>query len=225
MIFESVNKISNKKAFIELILIYIRMVEVIAYRNNKTIALISEPSDIICDELKDMGVIESSNDIPILKKLVGHDYVSLISAIAFYLANKELYGTQLYKLSNKHRKNLQEQSLSKKEPSFVDFFAGAGGLSCGFTQAGYRATTRGTDRAYRDRRRDGPIRRPIRQNARAPAGTDRRTTNWANPALRGGARHPADRDCLSHRHQQRERARRLAHPQSLRLEHDGSYYE
>ena len=68
MIFESVNKISNKKAFIELILIYIRMVEVIAYRNNKTIALISEPSDIICDELKDMGVIESSNDIPILKK-------------------------------------------------------------------------------------------------------------------------------------------------------------
>lgn len=138
MIFESVNKISNKKAFIELILIYIRMVEVIAYRNNKTIALISEPSDIICDELKDMGVIESSNEIPILKKLVGHDYVSLISAIAFYLANKELYGTQLYKLSNKHRKNLQEQSLSKKEPSFVDFFAGAGGLSCGFTQAGYR---------------------------------------------------------------------------------------
>lgn len=138
MIFESVNKISNKKAFIELILIYIRMVEVIAYRNNKTIALISEPSDIICDELKDMGVIESRNDIPILKKLVGHDYVSLISAIAFYLANKELYGTQLYKLSNKHRKNLQEQSLSKKEPSFVDFFAGAGGLSCGFTQAGYR---------------------------------------------------------------------------------------
>lgn len=36
MIFESVNKISNKKAFIELILIYIRMVEVIAYRNNKS---------------------------------------------------------------------------------------------------------------------------------------------------------------------------------------------
>ena len=137
MIFESVKHITNKNEFVELVLIYIRMVEVIADFNNKSINNISDLSDSAYIELKDMGMIESSDDITILKKILGTRYVSLVSSITFYIENKSLFGNLLHKLSNKHRKELQEKTKNTIAPRFVDFFAGAGGLSCGFSQAGF----------------------------------------------------------------------------------------
>lgn len=138
MIFESVKHITNKKEFVELVLIYIRMVEVIADSNNKSINNISDLSNSVYIELKDMGMIESFDDITILKEILGTRYVSLVSSIAFYIKNKSLFGNLLYKLSNKHRKELQEKAKTTTAPKFVDFFAGAGGLSCGFSQAGFK---------------------------------------------------------------------------------------
>lgn len=138
MIFESVKHITNKKEFVELVLIYIRMVEVIANSNNKSINNISDLSDSAYIELKDMGMIESSDDITILKKILGTRYASLVSSITFYIENKSLFGNLLHKLSNKHRKELQEKTKNTIAPKFVDFFAGAGGLSCGFSQAGFK---------------------------------------------------------------------------------------
>lgn len=85
MIFESVKHITNKKEFVELVLIYIRMVEVIADSNNKSINNISDLSDSVYIELKDMGMIESFDDITILKEILGTRYVSLVSSIAFYI--------------------------------------------------------------------------------------------------------------------------------------------
>lgn len=41
MIFESVKHITKKKEFQELILIYIRMIEIIANKNKMTVAIIS----------------------------------------------------------------------------------------------------------------------------------------------------------------------------------------
>ncbi len=82
--------------------------------------------------------MESEDDIPALKKLLGTDFNKFVSSIDFYLKNATLYGNLLYKLSNKHRKEAQQAVLKENKPVFVDFFAGAGGLSCGFTQAGFR---------------------------------------------------------------------------------------
>ena len=138
MIFNKVTNIQNKEEFLELILIYIRLVEVIAEREKKIIPLLEKPSEEIISEMVDMGIIESEEDLKLLKKTVGQNYIRFISSVGFYLNNKELYGNQLDKLSNKKRKTCQsDRSLSKK-PTMVDFFAGAGGLSCGFTQAGFR---------------------------------------------------------------------------------------
>ncbi len=138
MIFKKVTNIQNKEEFLELILVYIRLVEVIAEREKKIIPLLEKPSEEIISEMVDMGMIESEEDLTLLKKTVGQNYIRFISSVGFYLNNKELYGEQLDKLSNKKRKTCQSDNSLSIKPTMVDFFAGAGGLSCGFTQAGYK---------------------------------------------------------------------------------------
>lgn len=138
MIFEKVTNITNKDEFLEKILIYIRLVEVLAEREGMVVPQIETPSDTVVSEMVDMGVIISGEDIKQLKKMVGANYIRFISSVDFYLENKKLYGYLLDKLSNKKRSLLQQESLASNKPKIVDFFAGAGGLSCGFTQAGFR---------------------------------------------------------------------------------------
>lgn len=138
MIFEKVTNITKKDEFLEKILIYIRLVEVIAEREGIVIPQKEIPSNAAVSEIEDMGIISSNEDLKQLKKTVGTNYIRFISSVDFYLQNKELYGNLLDKLSNKKRSILQQKSLASNKPKIVDFFAGAGGLSCGFTQAGYR---------------------------------------------------------------------------------------
>ncbi len=137
MIFQAANKVIDKKAFIELISIYIRIVEIVASEHNLKIPT-SKVSDMTLSEMIDMGVVESEDDILTLKKILGVDFKKFVSSVSFYVNNKNLYDTILYKLSNKYRREAQQAVISENKPTFVDFFAGAGGLSCGFTQAGFR---------------------------------------------------------------------------------------
>lgn len=138
MIFDKVTNITSKEEFLEKILIYIRLVEVLAEREGKAIPRLETPSEDVISELVDMGIIEFAEDVKQLKIIVGQGYCRFISSVNFYLKNKTLYGEQLDKLSNKKRRLLQAKAQSSNKPKIVDFFAGAGGLSCGFTQAGYR---------------------------------------------------------------------------------------
>ena len=138
MIFESIKRIQSKDGFLEKILIYIRIVEVIAERNGLVLPFAETLTKEILSEMIDMGVIDEEQDIDILKKLIGKDFFRFISSINFFLQNRSLFGSVLDKLNNRRRKEIQEQERKKKKPTFVDFFAGAGGLSCGFTQAGFR---------------------------------------------------------------------------------------
>ena len=140
MIFEPVNNIKNKEEFLEKILIYIRLVEVIAERTHSSIPSVEVVSDSMISELKDMGVISDECDLSSLKLIVNNNYCRFLSSLAFYLHNKSLFGNLLDKLNNKKRRELQEKEKASKKPTFVDFFAGAGGLSCGFTQAGFRVS-------------------------------------------------------------------------------------
>lgn len=138
MIFESIKRIQSKDEFLEKLLIYIRIVEVIAERNGLVLPITKTLTKEMLSEMVDMGVIDEESDIDLLRKILGKDFSRFISAISFFLQNRKLFGSTLDKLNNKRRKEIQEKELKISKPSFVDFFAGAGGLSCGFTQAGFR---------------------------------------------------------------------------------------
>lgn len=138
MIFESVGHIDSKEEFTEKILVYIRLVEVLAERDNIIIPKVSIPSGEMIDEMKDMGIISSEEDIPLLKKIIAGNYTRFLSALSFYLTHHNLYGNHLDKLNNRKRREIQKKESETNKPKMVDFFAGAGGLSCGFTQAGFK---------------------------------------------------------------------------------------
>jgi len=137
MIFDSINNLKNKSEFLELILVYIRVVEAIAEKNQYALAQCGLSSEITT-EIKSMGIIDDKNDIPKLQKYLGDNYSRLISAVGFFISNRSLFGHLMSRFSNHDRALLQEKERLSGKPTMVDFFAGAGGLSCGFTQAGYR---------------------------------------------------------------------------------------
>ena len=138
MIFESVENIGNKDIFIEKILVYIRLVETIAERNKMDVPNLFEFNSDITLELVDMGVILNEKGYVHLKKLLKDYYYRFLGCVSFYISNKKIFGEILDKLSNKKRRILQEAESKLNKPTFVDFFSGAGGLSCGFIQAGYK---------------------------------------------------------------------------------------
>ncbi len=137
MIFESIKNIKNKSEFLELILVYIRVVETIAEKNRCMLSQ-SELSSEVASEIISMGIIEDKNDIPRLEKILCGNYSRFISAVDFFISNRSLFGDFMLRFNNKERAMLQEKERLTNKPTMVDFFAGAGGLSCGFTQAGYR---------------------------------------------------------------------------------------
>ena len=138
MIFEKVTQLTSKDEFLEKILIYIRLVEVIAKREHLIVDKIKSPSSNSVTEMKEMGIIEKDEDLELLSKVLGNNYSRLVSAIELFLSHKNLFGSELDKLNNKKRKEIQKREATTNKPKMVDFFAGAGGLSCGFSQAGYR---------------------------------------------------------------------------------------
>ena len=138
MIFEKATSINNKDEFKEKILIYIRLVEVFAEREKIVMPQIISPSQTEIKEMQDMGIIDTENDLDVLRKLLGVNFSRFISSLSFFLSHKALYGNLLDKLNNKKRKEIQLKEANTSKPTMVDFFAGAGGLSCGFVQAGFR---------------------------------------------------------------------------------------
>ena len=135
MLIEAVRNITNKDEFKEKVLVYIRLVEVTAERD----VPIYESSNLneIVVELSEVGFVETKEDLALLKRTIGSvNYDSLINSAAFVLAHQSLFVNVFDKLSNKRRIEIQKAEANLGKPKFVDFFAGAGGLSCGFTQAG-----------------------------------------------------------------------------------------
>lgn len=138
MIFENIQHISSKEEFLEKILIYIRLVEVTAERNNLTLPYNVKVSSNLLKELTSIGIIANKDDMAELQKLIKPLYQRFVCCVDFYLHNKKIFGSILDRLSNSKRKELQSAEQNADKPTIVDFFAGAGGLSCGFVQAGFK---------------------------------------------------------------------------------------
>lgn len=138
MLIEAVRNITNKDEFKEKVLVYIRLVEVTAERFGIDVPIYESSNlDKIVVELSEVGFVETKEDLALLKRTIGSvNYDSLINSAAFVLAHQSLFVNVFDKLSNKRRIEIQKAEANLGKPKFVDFFAGAGGLSCGFTQAG-----------------------------------------------------------------------------------------
>ena len=138
MIFENIQHISSKEEFLEKILVYIRLVEVTAERNNLTLPSDVEVSSNLVKELISIGIIVNKEDLAELQKLIKPLYQRFVCCVNFYLHNKKIFEGILDRLNNSKRKEIQSTERNADKPTFVDFFAGAGGLSCGFVQAGFK---------------------------------------------------------------------------------------
>ena len=144
MIFQSISKVRDKSDFSffeELILVYCKIVREICAKNKleyspKPIVITPE----IISEMIDMGVIDNDGEIDLLKKTLKDLFADFSYSVNIYLSNKQLFGGLLDKLSNKRRKEMQVADRKKDKPTFADFFAGAGGLSIGFSQNGFRVS-------------------------------------------------------------------------------------
>ena len=131
----SITSKSDKEFFFEKVEIFVRLVECYALKYSFKIS----PSSITEETTQymlNLGVITSETEIDLLKKLIGIRMFSrLVDTISFVLSHKEIEPL-LVNINNSKRKELQSQQSSK--PTIVDLFCGAGGLSLGFIEAGFK---------------------------------------------------------------------------------------
>ena len=140
MIFQPINNIktSADKAFLEeLVSVYCKIVREICRKNGlsyepKDIV----PTDVVQQELIDMGLICEPSQITLLSKQLS-SYAEFIYCVDIFVNNRKLFGNLLDKLNNKKRKEIQRKESLANKPKIADFFAGAGGLSLGFIQSGF----------------------------------------------------------------------------------------
>ncbi len=142
MIFKNIKEINDKKlkaTFIEKIDLHIRIVESIVELNNLDIEnykdSIEKDTFIYLIEL---GVLESEDEIQLLKKLLSTRFYPFIKSANFAINNKEIIGNHLDKLNNSIRLKYQQNEALSNKPTLVDFFCGAGGLSLGFVKQGFK---------------------------------------------------------------------------------------
>lgn len=143
MIFEP-SKLEDKKfrnQFTELVSVYVRLVECYAEKNALTVPETAIYSSVMLKEMKQMGVIDKLHNADFFEKKIGTDLSHRFRrCLAFAVAHSNGIGKLLDNLSNYKRHLLQIQEFKSGKPTIVDFFAGAGGLSCGFVKAGYRVS-------------------------------------------------------------------------------------
>ena len=140
MIFQPINNIktSADKSFLEeLVSVYCKIVHEICRKNGlpyepKDIV----PTDVVLQELNDMGLICEPSQINLLSKQLS-SYAEFIYCVDIFVNNRKLFGNLLDKLNNKKRKEIQHKESLVNKPKIADFFAGAGGLSLGFIQSGF----------------------------------------------------------------------------------------
>lgn len=86
------------------------------------------------------GIIKDSSQVDVLKKVLNGDYELLLRVIS---SNKEILELDVDKNIKKFMDCYRLEALAKdvmdsSKPTIVDFFCGAGGLSLGFNQVGFK---------------------------------------------------------------------------------------
>lgn len=138
MIFPPISHIKSKvdkDFFCEKVEIFTRLVECYALKFGIEISVDNNINTAL-NTLCDLGIITDEAELPQLKKLIGKDAFSRLIHCSNFVASHSEIDKFLLNISNKKRKELQ--SAKSYKPTIVDLFCGAGGLSLGFIEAGFR---------------------------------------------------------------------------------------
>jgi len=139
MIFTNISSIKTKDEsafFDELISLFVRFVDLFKERNLVVDGAVEDEE--LISELKSIGVIKDDSELPLLKSHLKDDYPIFIESVCCAINNRDSMGGMLDKLYNSKRRDFQTKDLKTDKPTLVDFFCGAGGLSLGFIQNGFR---------------------------------------------------------------------------------------
>lgn len=141
MLFKNIRDIGTgnpKKLFIEKIKLIYRIVEEYCSSNDIDYENYDPNLNIAIEELELIGIITEYDDLLVLRKFIGSDYKPLIKALSFYGENKTTSNHILNRFYNSYRSEVQRETENNNNPTVVDLFSGAGGLSLGFVQNGFK---------------------------------------------------------------------------------------
>lgn len=134
-----IKDVNTKKFFIEKVMLFNRLVQLFAKKNNLSLEVWNNENDeFLLKRLVELNIIESHSQLKELEKLLKRDlYKDFISSVKFTTVFKDKLDNTFDKLDVQKRKQLQESTKENDKPKIVDFFCGAGGLSLGFVQEGF----------------------------------------------------------------------------------------
>lgn len=89
--------------------------------------------------LKEIGIISENQDLDSIKSILSRErWENLTAVLNYLLLQNSMYPSELKKYFLTYRDDQVEKEKESGKPTVVDLFCGAGGLSLGFSQAGFK---------------------------------------------------------------------------------------